>query len=73
MSLWTETKLRPAPFRVRFRFAPSLLIWRLKRAQTTDFLKNTLGVQLVLKPLQGAIYGFTFTNDHFWHQYQLLD
>jgi hypothetical protein len=45
-----------------------LLIGRLEGAQAPHFLENTLGVELVLQPLQRAINGFTFTNDYFWHR-----
>jgi len=39
-----------------------LLIGCLEGAQTADLLENALRIELVLKPLQSAIYWLTFAN-----------
>jgi hypothetical protein len=63
-----EAELGSTSFGVGFRFAAVLLRRGLEGAQTADLLEDALGIQLVLQPLQRAIDGFTFANDHFWHQ-----
>ena len=62
-----KSKLHSAALGVGFGLATMLLRRRLEGAQTADFLENSLGIQLVLQPLQCAIDRFTFTNNHFWH------
>jgi hypothetical protein len=63
-----ESELSATALGVGFRFAAVLLRRCLEGAQPADLLENALGIQLVLQPLQRAIDGFTFANDHFWHQ-----
>jgi len=68
LTLWIKSELGSTALGVGFGFATMLLRRRLEGAQTADLLKNSLGIQLVLQPLQRAIDGLTFANDHFWHQ-----
>src|SRR5207248_10914822 len=65
---WIKAEPRSTTLGVGFGFAAALLVRRFKRAQTPDFLENTLRIQLAFEPLQRAIDGFTLTNDHFWHR-----
>jgi hypothetical protein len=68
LTLWIKSELGSTALGVGFGFATMLLRRRLEGAQTADLLENALGIQLVFQPLQRAIDGLTFANDHFWHQ-----
>ena len=63
-----ESELHSPALGVCSRLAAMLLRRRFERAQPADFLKNALGVQLVLQAFQCAIDRFTFAHNDFWHQ-----
>jgi hypothetical protein len=63
-----KAELCPAALGVVLRFAAVLLIGGLKSAQPAHFFENTLGIKLVLQPLECAIYRLTFANEYFWHR-----
>jgi hypothetical protein len=57
----------PSALRVRLRFPAALLRRRFEGAETADLFQNAFGIQLILQPLQGAIYGLPLAYDHFGH------
>src|SRR5438067_13740696 len=62
-----EAELRPAALGVGLGFPAALLVRGLERTEPAHFFQNSFGVQLVFQALQGPVYRFTFTNNHFRH------
>jgi hypothetical protein len=66
-----ETELGLGALGVGFCFALGALRGRFKRAQTADFIHDSLGLELAFQSLEGSVDGFSFADGHFGHFFLL--
>ena len=64
---WIEAVLHFGAFSVGLGFTTGFLGRRLKSAQATHFIHDSLGVQLRFQPLDRAVDRLSFANDDFGH------
>ena len=64
-----ETNLQLGALGVVFCFAADALNGSFESTKATDFIHQTLRIDLALQSLEGAIDWLTFTNDYFRHNF----
>jgi hypothetical protein len=70
-STHVETEFGFGAFGVGFRFTLRALRGRLERAQTTDLIHDSFGLQLAFQPLERSVDGFSFADGDFGHFFLL--
>ena len=71
LALWVEieTNLQLGALGVVFGFAAHALNGSFESTKATDFIHQTLRVDLALQSLESAVDWFTFSNDYFRHNF----
>ncbi len=67
-ALRIEPEFQFAALSCQFCFPANLLRWRFKSPQTTNFLHDALGIELVLQPFERSVDRLTFSHNHFGHK-----
>jgi hypothetical protein len=62
-----EAELRFRALRIRLGFAPRFLGGRLKCAEASHFIHDSLRVELALEAFQSSVNRLSFANDYFRH------